>query len=57
MSQFDDRDGSTEKTTLKNTLRVLANSNMSDEAIMVVLSQLCSQPVKQPQYNSQFGDH
>lgn len=55
MSQFDDRDGR-QSTLLKDTLRTLANSDLSDEAILLVISQLGNQP-KKPQNNGQFGDH
>ncbi len=45
------------KSDLKETLRSLANSNMSDSEIRVILSQLCTKTQDRPQYNSQFGDH
>lgn len=55
-SQFDSYNEQP-KSDLKDTLRSLANSNMSDNEIRLVLSQLCNQSKQQPQYNSQYGDH
>jgi hypothetical protein len=55
MSQFDSYNEQP-KSDLKETLKSLANSNMSDNEIRLILSQLSNQN-KQPQYNSQFGDH
>ncbi len=56
MSQFDSYNEQ-QQSDLKETLRSLANSNMSDNEIRLILSQLCGQQQQRPQYNSQFGDH
>jgi hypothetical protein len=56
MSQWDDYNEQP-KSELKETLKVLANSNMSEAEIKLVLSQLINKTPQQPIYNSQFGDH
>ena len=45
------------KSDLKETLKTLANSNMSDAEIKLVLAQIVNNTPQRPTYNSQFGDH
>lgn len=56
MSQWDSYNEQP-KSDLKETLKTLANSNMSDTEIKLVLAQIVNNAPQRPVYNSQFGDH
>ena len=56
MSQWDSYNEQP-KSDLKETLKTLANSNMSDTEIKLVLAQIVNNTPQRPVYNSQFGDH
>lgn len=45
------------KSDLKETLKTLANSNMNDAEIKLVLAQIVNNTPHRATYNSQFGDH
>lgn len=55
-SQFDSCHENPE-SALKETLRSLANSNMSDKEIRSILSQILAKDRDRPLYSTQFGDH
>ena len=44
-------------SSIKETLKKLANSNMSDTDIKLVLSHIVNSKCQSPTHNSQFGDH
>ena len=45
------------KSDLKETLKTLANSNMNDAEIKLVIAQIVNNTPHRATYNSQFGDH
>lgn len=56
MSQFDSYNEQP-KSDLKETLKTLAFSNMTDTEIKLILAQIVGSAVPRQTFNSQFGDH
>ena len=56
MSQWDSYNEQP-KSYLKETLKTMTNSNMNDDEIKLVLTQIVNNTPQCPTYNSQFGDH
>jgi hypothetical protein len=54
MSQFDSYNEQP-KSDLKEALKYIANSDMTENQVRLIISQLSQQQC--PQNNSQFGDH
>lgn len=57
-SQFEEMYGNDIKSDLKESLKALANSNLSDDQIIIILKSLLSDKKQSTNYsNSQFADH
>lgn len=56
-SQFREMYGNDSASNLKESLKALANSNLSDDQIIIILKSLLSDKKQSNNSNSQFADH